>query len=442
MSDSKAKKAKQAKNVPWFPALVHLGMAIAAGAQGFTKSDSGWAPLFNGRNFDGLYSRLYEKPVTTVIDPGFKIVYAGTDSAEIRVAPIGGEIGTQRTSYGHYRMRIQYRFEVAANINAGLLYAMDESYPRMGGDGTTAKGKWPRSIECQMLQGDGGDAFSIQQVTFDTKVTGGRWDPNGQAIKVCEHGCDGRSFGATPDRADYPGPKWNDMEVVVRGADSAIHIVNGMEVFKLWNIRITDNNGATLNPWGSGAVGLEAEEAFVHYRRWEIMELPDTGPNALQRLFLAGPTKDVTLTAGSKTTVSWKTLGDVKKVSVFYDLGAGGGWVMAADNIDNTGAYAWTVPDEFSQKVRIKVSAAPWVKPDSSGDNRIVPPAGILDRGEGGGAETSAPSMENGKPVNLRDLNGRWIHSKRLRVSKSGKGPASSKGSKSTRVFTETKSGG
>jgi hypothetical protein len=35
------------------------------------------------------------------------------------------------------------------------------------------------------------------------------------------------------DISDFPGPKWNDMEVVVRGSDSAIHIVNGKTVFKL-----------------------------------------------------------------------------------------------------------------------------------------------------------------------------------------------------------------
>lgn len=110
-----------------------------------------------------------------------------------------------------------------------------------------------------MLQGDGGDAFSIQQVTFDTRTTNGRWDPNGKATRVCEFGCDGRYFGATPDKADSPGPRWNDMEVVVRASDSAFHFVNGMEVFKIWNIRITDDKAVTQKLWGSGAVGLEAE---------------------------------------------------------------------------------------------------------------------------------------------------------------------------------------
>lgn len=395
-----------------------LGMGGAALAETFTKADSGWVPLFNGKNYEGLYSRLYNQPVSTTIDPAFKLQYAGTDSAEINVGRIGGEIGTQRTNYSHYRMRVQYRFEEPGHLNAGFLYAMDETYPRMGGDGTTAKGNWPRSIECQMLQGDGGDAFSIQQVTFDTRVTNGRWDPNGKPIKVCEHGCDGRSFGAAPDNADHPGPAWNDQEVVVRGADSAIHIMNGLEVFKLWNIRITDNSGVTQKPWPSGAVGLEAENAIVHYRRWEIMELPDTGPNYLERLFLVSPNQGVKLTAGATANVTWKTLGDdVKKVSVFYNLGAGAGWVRAADNITNTGTYAWTVPTEVSQKVRIKVSAAPWVMADSSdGDNSIVSSTGLAGRELRGNAQATGP---DGKPARLRDPNGRFIPAKLLRAIRS-----------------------
>ncbi len=405
--------------IPCMAALILFGTALPVRSQGFTKADSGWVPLFNGQNYQGLYSRLYNKPVTTTVDPAFKITYAGTDSVEIRIASIGGEIGTVRSNYKHYRMRIQYRFDAPGNLNAGFLYAMDETYPRMGGDGTVAKGNWPRSIECQMLQGDGGDAFSIQQVTFDTRVTNGRWDPKGKPIKVCEHGCDGRDFGATPDKADFPGPAWNDMEVVVRGADTAIHIVNGKEVFKLWNIRTTNDSGVTLAPWDSGAVGLEAENAIVHYRRWEIMELPEAGPNSLVRLFLTNPIQGTAFTAGSKTALTWKTLGDAKKVSVFYDLGAGGGWVMAADNINNAGSFSWTVPDQTSDKLRIKVSAAPWVRPDSSGEIRILKGTGLADRGARPRAgNPSGPALEE-TSGSQRDARGRSPGGKRRKAFRS-----------------------
>lgn len=340
-------------------------------AQPFTKSDSGWVPLFNGTNYNGLYSRLYNKPVTTQIDPGFAMKFAGTDSAEISVGAIGGEIGTVRNNYRHYRMRVQYRFDGAGNLNAGFLYAVDESYPRMGGDGTTAKGNWPRSIECQMLQGDGGDAFSIQQVTFDTRVTNNRWDPNGKAIKVCEFGCDGRSFGASPDKADKPGPAWNDMEVVVRGADTAIHIVNGKSVFKLWNIRITDKSGNTMSKWDSGAVGLEAESAPVHYRRWEIMELPESGPNFLNRVLVTKPTSKEEIQSGSTYTILWKSIGDFSTVKLRYQTKAGE-WKLISDSAPNSGTYSWPVPSEATDQLRIRIEGnSSWIQADSSGTNTI-----------------------------------------------------------------------
>jgi len=308
-------------------------------------------------------------------------------------------------------MRIQYRFDEAGSFNAGFLYAVDETFPRSINDGGVTKGNWPRSIECQMLQGDGGDAFSVQQVAFDTKVTDGKWDPNGKAVKVCEKGCDGPSYVATTDSADYPGPEWNDMEVVVRGADSAFHMVNGQTVFKLFNIRITDTIGTTIIPWDHGAVGLQAENAVIHYRRWEIMELPDTGPNYLERLFLISPKKGIHFQAGATATVTWKSLGNIKKVSIFYNLGLGGEWVMVADNINNTGTYNWIVPEEVTDKLRFRISAAPWVTADSSqGDNSISLVARLMGpRAKGDRRADKDGLIKEKNRTEYRDLKGRVL---------------------------------
>lgn len=343
-------------------ALAVAGAVPALGA--FTAADSGWVQLFNGKDFQGLYSRMYNAPVTNypTIDPIWTIKYPNTDSVEIYVKAGGGELGTIRTSYRHYRMRIQYKFDQDAGLNAGFLYAIDETYPRMGGDGTTAKGNWPRSIEEQMKQGEGADAFSIQQVTFDTKLTSNHWDINGKAATVCEFGCTGRSFNAYPRLDKHT--QWNDMEVVVRGKDSAIHVLNGQQVFKLWNIRITDKQGKTLSPWDSGAVGLEAEGAIVHYRRWEIMELPATGPHYLNRLFLDAPRAGETLPPGKAYTVKWRSIGDFKKVMLEYNSGSG--WKNAGDSVDNNGSYDWTVPAGLGGSVKFRVAGPDYVRPDSS----------------------------------------------------------------------------
>ena len=42
-------------------------------SQTFTKLDSGWVDIFNGENFDGLYSRMYQQDVTDVPDMVFQV---------------------------------------------------------------------------------------------------------------------------------------------------------------------------------------------------------------------------------------------------------------------------------------------------------------------------------------------------------------------------------
>jgi hypothetical protein len=352
------------KKMGWMGAAFAIaGSVPALGA--FTAADSGWVPLFNGTDFKGLYSRNYNAPVMNYpnIDPMWSIRYPNTDSVEIYLKAGGGELGTIRTSYHHYRVRIQYRFETTGGLNAGLLYGIDETYPRMGGDGTTARGNWPRSIECQMKQGEGADAFSIQQVTFDTKLTSNHWDVNGKAATVCEFGCTGRNFQAYP-RLDK-ATAWNSMEAIVRGKDSAIHVLNGQEVFKLWNIRITDKSGKTLSPWDSGAIGLEAENAITHYRRWDVMELPSNGPHYLNRLFLDAPRNGETMPPGKAYNLKWRSIGDFKKVALQYNDGSG--WKpIVADSVNNSGSYDWNVPSAIGSTVRIKIAGPDYVRVDSS----------------------------------------------------------------------------
>lgn len=377
-----------------------------ARATAFTAADSGWVPLFNGKNLEGLYSRMYKAQVTNYpnIDKIFTLRYANTDSMELYVAAGGGEIGTIRDNYRHYRVRVQYRFDQDNKLNAGLLYHVDETYPRM-------QDNWPRGIEEQMLQGQGADAYSIQQVTFDTKITSGHWAVNGGAVKVCASGCNARNYAAYP-RLDKR-TDWNDMEAIVRGKDSAIHILNGQEVFKLWNIRITDNSGKDISPWDSGAIGLEAENAVVHYRRWEVMELPSAGPHYLNRLFLDAPRAGETLPPGKAYAVKWRSIGDFKKVSLKYNDGAG--WKTLADSVDNTGSYAWTPPANIGASVRIEIMAgAGYVRPDSSGAVNIAARVGgpIPNAGRAFAWRGSRLSLE-GVPVSARlriaDVTGRLV---------------------------------
>lgn len=384
-----------------------LGLVTSIGAQSFTKADSGWVPLFNGTNFEGIYGRLYTQPVTETPDPSWIILYPGTDTATIRGSNTSkrGNIGTKK-NFSHYRMRVEYRHDIAdGNNNAGLTYHTDESKERMNGN-------WPFSIECQMKQSETGAAFSIAGLAFDTRVNGGTYAPTGGTPATgCDRNvpgntaCTARNFNANP--LIRGGTHWQKMEIIVRGSDTAWHLINGQVVFKLWNMRVKTNGGFGEKV-SSGGLGLQAEEALINYRRWEIMELPPTGPNYLVRLLLTNTNGGTKVTPGSTHTITWRTLGEVPKVNIHYHTGTGS-WQTVASDVVNTGTYAWTVPANPTAKLRVVVSgttATPWVLADTSNaDNEIGGGVGIRKRIVGS-IEDKSMSLDP-DPVELLDLTGR-----------------------------------
>jgi hypothetical protein len=279
---------------------------------------------------------------------------------------------------------------------------------------------WPRSIECQMKQSETGSAFSIQQVAFDSRASstnaGANWAATGgTAITGCEFGCDGRWYKGFP--LIQGGTQWNRMEIVIRGSDSAIHMVNGTVVFKLWNIRLRSNSGQDQEAWGSGAIGLQAEGALINYRRWEIMELPagTPAPHVLNRFFVTSPDSGEKLTPGAVHKITWKSIGSAGKASLQYNTGAG--WKpVTGDSVPNNGSYDWTVPAENTQTLRVRVSGPSWVMADSSrANNSIGGGTGIRaigrDPGFAGSAAIAGLVAKDGDILEIRGLDGRLVRS-------------------------------
>ncbi|MEO6095387.1 MAG: DUF1080 domain-containing protein [Fibrobacteria bacterium] len=381
-----------------------LGFAASVSAQSFTKADSGWVPLFNGKDFEGIYGRLYSQPVTPVPDPTWIVAppEAGTTDPIIRGSSTSkqGNIGTKK-NYSHYRMRVEYRHDVAGNNNnAGITYHTDESKERMSNS-------WPFSIECQMKQSETGSAFSIAGLAFDTRVSGNTYAPTGgsAATGCLGSGCTARNFNANP--IIKGGTHWQKMEIIIRGSDTAWHLVNDKVVFKLWNMRVKTSTGFGEKVT-SGGIGLQSEGALINYRRWEIMELPATGPNNLVRLLLTNTNGGAKIAPGSTHNITWKTLGDVSKVNILYNTGTGT-WQAAASDVANTGTYAWTVPTANTAKLRVVVSgtsATPWAMADTSdADNEIGSGLAITKRPVG--SFNSKVSPEDLDPEGARDMNGR-----------------------------------
>jgi hypothetical protein len=364
-------------------ALSLLG-AVPALAQPFSHADSGWVPIFNGQDFTGIYSRFYgaDAPILPTPDPTawkipWKILYAGTDTAAIYATTTAlsqqGNIGTKKTTYSHYRMRVQAKFDVLnGENNAGITYHTDETKTRF-------KNNWPRSIEFQLQQRWPGSAFSIQRATFDTRAVsqsnGSRYSENGELVEsVCKPDCGSDYHVSNPTISNGSNgvTRWLRYELVLRGSDSAFHIINDTVVFKLWNIRIykdTENNTPD-GPYDHGGIGLQSEGALVKYRRWEIMEFPagtPKGEHYLHRFFLDNPAKGTaSIPGGSTYTLKWRTLGPIPTVNIEYGTSASGAWQSVASGIGNTGTYEWAVPASVTGPVRVRISGPAWAGADSS----------------------------------------------------------------------------
>lgn len=440
-----------------FSVLAGLTLMLAASvsAQTFTRADSGWVRLFNGTNFDGFYSRTYNVSGTNapkVVPPAspYTIEYAGTDTATIRVGTTAnqGNIGTLDTTFSHYRLRWESKYDaVNANSNSGLTYHVDESAIRM-------QNNWPRSIEFQGKQNEIGSAFSIQQVTFSSRTSstgqGANYVPTGGTIiNACEIGCNGRWYRGNPLITPYAAAtptvtRWLRFELVARGADSAIHIVNDTTVFRLWNIRIfndstrptgstnsgsnSSSNNTPAKPWDRGGLGWQAEGATVRYRRLEVMRIPPNTPmnahylhrllfDSIPAMSFGGP--------GAVLPLRWRSIGAFSTVKLEYRrINPQTSWVTIGDSLPNTGTYDWAIhalakSASSSSDIDIRISGPSYVQPDTVRFLYLL--AGILPhqlRGELNfgiqDGKVVLSGLSNGSAVEIRNVAGRLVRTLKI----------------------------
>jgi hypothetical protein len=250
----------------------------------FTKADSGWVSLFNGKDFTGLYIRtnggLLQNPVT---QKSFAI------EGDVLHVPATGGVGhiATRSVFGHYAVRVQYKFGKGQNSpNAGLLYHIEPTdFQEANAWGTKNAGvpyfagAYVKSVEYQMYRGDAGAFLGIMNiwVTAETKGDGNHtYQPGGTlytaypSAGLAERRIY-RSINAAPNDTD-----WVQFEGLIYGADSVTHQVNGTTVMKGRSLKhnqklqITTQNDVDQVPMNEGHIGLQTEGAEVFYRNWEI----------------------------------------------------------------------------------------------------------------------------------------------------------------------------
>lgn len=267
-----------------FVASILTGTNILA-----ADAKEGWEPLFNGKDLSGWYTfsagKKNEDPKKLFqVHDGMIHMYKDAEQGSKQTF---GYIATEK-DYSDYHLRFQYKWgtkkfapRVNAKRDAGLMYHMS------GADNV-----WPKSMECQVQEGDVGDVFTVNvrfTSSVDSKTTNTviNVTTNGtgevQSNKVIKPIFLEKADGGIPyvqggpsgvkrvvRSANYEIDGWNTVEVIARG-DTAVHIVNGKVNNRLEKMEHMVNG--EWKPLNSGKIVFQQEGSEVMYRNIEIKKL-------------------------------------------------------------------------------------------------------------------------------------------------------------------------
>ncbi|GAC1438796.1 MAG: DUF1080 domain-containing protein [Sediminibacterium sp.] len=201
-------------------------------------------PLFNGKNLDGWHSFLRSKGKNNYPEKDFAI-----ENGLLHIS--GKEFGYICTEkeYSNFHLVVECKWGLkkypprdadTTKRDNGILYFVQLSKDTV----------WPKSIECQIQEGDVGDFWMVDSATIE--VDGIRSVPKDYA----------RSIKKTD--AEKPSGEWNRIEVIA-DKGKLTHIVNGKIV-----------NEATNPSIIKGKIIIQSEGAEIYYRKIEIAELRKT----------------------------------------------------------------------------------------------------------------------------------------------------------------------
>ena len=226
-------------------ALLAAGHAPAQDASTAVVPDK-VTPLFNGKDLSGWEADVPARDK----DPKLPDSFVVRDGMLVSKGEPQGHLVTQR-AYRDYRLQVEYRFPGKGG-NCGVL--VHASKPR------ALYKMFPQSIEVQMMSGDAGDFWCIQE---DIKVPDmEKRRPRKPGEKWGGAEGDARRILNLTDGSEKPLGQWNTMVVEARGRSLAVW-VNGDKV----------NEGFDCTA-DRGKIALQAEGTEVEFRKVEIGPLP------------------------------------------------------------------------------------------------------------------------------------------------------------------------
>jgi hypothetical protein len=256
------------------------------------EKSQGFKPLFNGKNFDGLYLKIRsgdDEMAKKVFAIENEKIHVFNDEFPQEYKLNTGENDTHglfytKKKYSKYILRFEYKWgtKIANNFkqwqyDAGVYYHVIQD------------DVWPVGIEYQIRynhltkRNHSGDLIRPKGADYS-------WFPDGKGTLTLKNpkfkdSAHGQSFlhpnkggketqvagwlhlATDTDNFNALNDKWNVVEIIVMGEEYAIHKLNGDIV----------NMATNLKP-SAGVIGFQAETAEIFYRNIEIKELNKSIP--------------------------------------------------------------------------------------------------------------------------------------------------------------------
>lgn len=253
-----------------------------------SKADSGWVPLFNGRDFEGFYAHYYQYGVVEMAkQEAFRI-----DSGIIhvpRAKPTANWAGQAhlftRKRYSWYRVRVEYRYapdHSGGSQNAGLIVHVENDDALI----RNTKDRRPTSIEINMRRADG-SPWTLWSASNLGPYINTTVRPGTQLYLAASEGGvpwtndpwagDKRVVYSAAANTEKPMGQWNQGEARIYGDSLGEFYLNGALRTRGWNFRVrasaNDADPSRRIPYEDGGIGLQSEDHEIWYRNWEIMEL-------------------------------------------------------------------------------------------------------------------------------------------------------------------------
>lgn len=197
-------------------------------------------PLFNGKDLNGWTADVPDADKDPNIRPSFIV----RSNLLVSLGEPKGHLITDK-DYRDYRLDVEYRFPGKTG-NCGVL--VHASKPR------ALYGMFPQSIEVQMMSGNAGDFWVIQEdIEVPNMVE--RRGPRERWGGTDKHD---RRIKNLTDNSEKPPGEWNHLRIECRG-----------RVVKVWvnGDLVNDGHNATAD---HGKIAIQAEGAEVEFRRVEL----------------------------------------------------------------------------------------------------------------------------------------------------------------------------